>query len=104
MSVTAITAHGRFGGLLSARFPGNHMAELTVRVRPAEQHAVVSGFPRADLRAVFDRGDVRIETVDGELVSARRNARAAFAVGSVAPSVGTRWTPRTSPDTRPGTT
>lgn len=77
-SVTAITAHGRFGGLLSARFPGNHMAELTVRVRPAEQHAVVSGFPRADLRAVFDRGDVRIETVDGELVSARRNARAAF--------------------------
>lgn len=77
-AVTALTAHGRFGGLLSARFPGNRMAELTVRVCPAEQHAVVSGFPRADLRAVFDRGDVRIETVDGELVSARRNARAAF--------------------------
>ncbi|GAB7150328.1 hypothetical protein LRC537489_35740 [Mycobacterium riyadhense] len=28
---------------------------------------------------MFDRGDVRIETRDGELISARRNARAAFA-------------------------
>jgi hypothetical protein len=28
---------------------------------------------------VFDRGDVRIETRDGELINARRNARAAFA-------------------------
>jgi len=77
-AVTVLTARGRFGGLLSARFPGNRMAELTVRVRPAEQHAVVSGFPRKNMRAVFDRGDVRIETGDGELVSARRAARAAF--------------------------
>ena len=77
-AVTAVTAHGRFGGLLSTRFPGNRVA-VAVRVRLAEQHVVVAGFPRADRRAVFDRGDVRIETRDGELVSARRNARAAFA-------------------------
>jgi hypothetical protein len=47
-AVTALTAHGRFGGLLRSRFPGNRMA------------------------------NVRIETRDGELIDARRNARAAF--------------------------
>lgn len=78
-AITTLTAYGRFGGLLSARFPGNRMADLTVRVRLAEQQAVVSGFPQQVQRAVFDRGDVRIETRDGELVSTRRNARAAFA-------------------------
>jgi hypothetical protein len=45
----------------------------------AEQHAVFHGFPREDQQAVFDRGDVRIETRDGELINARPNARAAFA-------------------------
>jgi hypothetical protein len=78
-AVTALTAHGRFGGLLGARFPGNRMADVTVRVQLAEQHAVFHGFPQEDQRAVFDRGDVRIETRDGELVNVRRNARAAFA-------------------------
>jgi hypothetical protein len=77
--VTALTAHGRFGGLLRSRFPGNRMADVTVQVRLAEQHAVFHGFPQENQQAVFDRGDVRIETRDGELVNARRNPRAAFA-------------------------
>jgi hypothetical protein len=77
-ALTALTAHGRFGGLLSSRFPGNRMANVTVRVQLAEQRAIFCGFPREDQQAVFDRGDVRIETRDGELVSARRNAREAF--------------------------
>jgi hypothetical protein len=77
-AVTALTARGRFGGLLRSRFPGNRMADITVRVQLAEQHAVFHGFPQADQRAVFDRGDVRIEARDGELINARRNARAAF--------------------------
>jgi hypothetical protein len=77
-ALTALTAHGRFGGLLSSRFPGNRMANVTVRVQLAEQRAIFYGFPREDQQAVFDRGDVRIETRDGDLVSARRNARAAF--------------------------
>jgi hypothetical protein len=78
-AVTALTAHGRFGGLLRSRFPGNRMANVNVRVQLAEQHIVFDGFPHEDQRAVFDRGDVRIETFDGELIEARRNARAAFA-------------------------
>jgi hypothetical protein len=78
-AVTALTAHGRFGGLLRSRFPGNRMANVAVRVQLAEQHAIFHGFPQEDQQAVFDRGDVRIETRDGELIDARRNARAAFA-------------------------
>ncbi|WP_433756733.1 hypothetical protein [Nocardia sp. CA-135398] len=77
-AVTALTARGRFGGLLRSRFPGNRMATVTVRVEFAQQHAVFRGFPHQDQQAVFDRGDVRIETRDGELISARCNARAAF--------------------------
>ncbi|MEV6253202.1 hypothetical protein AB0L97_08085 [Nocardia sp. NPDC051911] len=78
-AVTALTAHGRFGGLLRSRFPGNRMAEVSVRVQLAHQRAVFRGFPRTDQQAVFDGGAVRIETRDGGLISARRNARAAFA-------------------------
>jgi hypothetical protein len=70
-AVTALTAHGRFGGLLRSRFPGNRMANLTVRARLAHQHAVFDGFPQADQQAVFDRGDVRIETRDGDLICTR---------------------------------
>lgn len=89
-AVTAITAHGRFGGLLRARFPGNGMAAVSVRVRTAEQHAVFDGFPAADRRAVFERGDVRIETRDGERVASRAHARAAFTgVGALRRTV--RW-------------
>jgi hypothetical protein len=78
-AVTALTSHGRFGGLLSSRFPGNRMANVTVRIESAAQHAVFHGFPQEDQQAVFDRGDVQIETRDGELITARRNPRAAFA-------------------------
>jgi hypothetical protein len=77
-AVTAVTAHGELGGLLRSRFPGNRMADVTARVELAEQRAVFYGFPQQDQQAVFDRGNVRIETRDGEAISARRNARAAF--------------------------
>ena len=77
-AVTALTAYGRFGGLLRSRFPGNRMANVEVRIELAEQRAVFYGFPHEDQQAVFDRGDVRIETRDGQLINARRNARAAF--------------------------
>ena len=77
-AVTALTAHGRFGGLLRTRMPGNRMADVNVRVEMAEQRTVFYGFPQEDQQAVFDRGDVRTETRDGELINARRNPRAAF--------------------------
>lgn len=54
------------------------MAKVTVRVQLAEQHAVFSGFPHEHQQAVFDRGDVRIETCDGEVIKTRQDARAAF--------------------------
>jgi hypothetical protein len=78
-SVTALTAHGTFDGVLRSRFPGNRMANVTVRVQMADQHAVFHDFPHEDQRAVFDRGDVRIETREGALITSRRNPRVAFA-------------------------
>jgi hypothetical protein len=77
-AVKALTAHGRFGGLLRTRMPGNRMADVNVRVEMAEQRAVFYGFPQQDRQTVFDRGDVRTETRDGELIDARHNPRAAF--------------------------
>jgi hypothetical protein len=76
--VTALTARGRFGGLLRSRFPGNRTANISVRVQLAQQHVVFHGFPQENQQAVFDRGDVRIENREGELINARRNPRAAF--------------------------
>jgi len=77
-AVTAIAVRGTFGGLLRSRFPGNQLADVDARVELAEQRTVLHGFPQADQRAVFDRGDVRIETCDGELIDARNNPRTAF--------------------------
>lgn len=77
-AVRTLTARGRFGGLLRSRFPANRMANLAVRTWPNDQRTVIHDFPRRGQVAVFDRGDVRIETRDGELIEARRDARAAF--------------------------
>jgi hypothetical protein len=77
-SLTAITAYARFGGVLRSRFPRNRMANVIVRVAAAEQRAVFDDFPEQHQRAVFDRGDVRIESSAGEVIEARRNPRAAF--------------------------
>lgn len=89
-AVTALTVHARFSGLLSTRFPGNRMANATARVQMSDQHVVLYRFPHDDQRAVFDRGDVRIETSAGQLVAARPTARAAFTgLGAVRRTV--RW-------------
>jgi hypothetical protein len=50
-AATAITAHGTFGGLLRSRFPGNQMANATVRVQLAEQRTVFEGLQRFPLAA-----------------------------------------------------
>ena len=55
------------------------MSDVTVRVQLSEQRAVFYGFPHENQQAVFERGDVRIETRDGELIRVRTNARTAFA-------------------------
>ncbi len=77
-AISAITARGRLGGLLPTRFAGNKLADFTVQVQTAEQHTVLHDFPRADQRTVFDRGDVRIETRDGDVLDARTGARSVF--------------------------
>src|SRR5215472_10669403 len=77
-SVSARTAPGRLDGLLPKRFPGNKLANFTVAVHVAEQHTVLHDFPQAGKRAVFDRGDVRIETDYGEQLDTRTSPRSAF--------------------------
>jgi hypothetical protein len=77
-SVSAITAQGRLDGLLPKRFPGNKLAKFTFQVQVAEQHTVLHDFPQAGKRAVFDRGEVRIETHAGEQLDTRTDPRSAF--------------------------
>jgi hypothetical protein len=77
-SVSVITARGSVGGLLPQRFPGNKLAQFTVQVHVAERRTVLEDFPHAGKRAVFDRGDVRIETRDGEPLATRTDPRSAF--------------------------
>ena len=77
-SVSAIRASGRIGGLLPKRFPGNKLARFTVEVGVAEECTVLRDFPRVGQHAVFDHGDVRIETGDGEPLASRTNPRSAF--------------------------
>jgi hypothetical protein len=55
------------------------MASVTVRVHQANQYVVFEDFPDVGRRAVFDRGEVRIETAEGDVVESRRDARPAFA-------------------------
>jgi len=82
------------------------MADVTARVELAEQRTVFYGFPQQDQQAVFDRGDVRIETRDGERINARRTPapRSLASADSVATSAGTLSMSPTSPDTHGGIT
>ncbi|MCV7226245.1 hypothetical protein [Mycolicibacterium komossense] len=77
-SVSSITARGRLGGLLPRRFPGNKLATFAVEVRLDEPHTVLQGFPRKGERAVFDRGEVRIENHAGAPLDTRTDPRATF--------------------------
>jgi hypothetical protein len=77
-SVSSITAQGSIAGLLPKRFAGNKLATFTFEVQTAKQHTCIHDFPQAGQRAVFDQGDVRIETTDGAVVGTRTDARSAF--------------------------
>ena len=77
-SVRSITAHGRIAGLLPKRFAGNKLATFTFEVQTAKQQTRIHDFPQAGQRAVFDQGQVRIETTDGAVVDTRTDPRAAF--------------------------
>jgi hypothetical protein len=77
-SVSGIRARGRVAGLLPKRFAGNKLAKFTFEVQVATQRAVIHGFPQAGKRAVFDQGNVRIETRDGEELDNRTDPRSGF--------------------------
>lgn len=75
----AIRARVQSGGLLvRTRFPGNGMRAAQLEVRLGEPVASAWPFPRDGLRAVFDRGAVRIEALDGDVVEARERPRELF--------------------------
>ena len=74
-----IRARVRTGGLLvRTRFPGSGLADYEIEVEVAEPRAVAAPFPRPGLRAVFDRGAVRIETDGGEVIESRADPRPQF--------------------------
>jgi hypothetical protein len=75
----SIHARVRSGGLLiRTRVPGTRFADYGVTADLAERRAVMHPFPQEGLRGVFDRGQSRIESDDGEVVSARADPRPEF--------------------------
>ena len=74
-----VQARVRVGGLLiRTRVPGNRLADSHLTVHVQEPRTVLDPFPRDGQRGVFERGAARIESRDGEVLSSRADARAAF--------------------------
>ena len=78
-SARTVRARVRSGGLLiRTRVPGNRLADYRITVHVREPRTVFDPFPLDGQRGVFERGAVRIEGYDGEVICSRANARAAF--------------------------
>jgi hypothetical protein len=74
-----IGAHARSGGfLLSSRFPGTKLAHYRLSVELDERRTVFDPFPEPGVRGVYDRGAVRLERGDGEVIASRAEPRAEF--------------------------
>jgi hypothetical protein len=74
-----IRARAQTGGLLPrTRMPGNRFADVRVTVETREPRTTIEPFPGDGQVGVFDRGEVRIETDDGEVLEARAEPRARF--------------------------
>ena len=74
-----VHARVRTGGLLiRTRVPGNRLADSRLTVHVQEPRTVLDPFPRDGQRGIFERGAARIESRDGEVLSSRPDARAAF--------------------------
>jgi hypothetical protein len=74
-----ITARVRSGGLLlRTRVPGNRFADYRLTVDVHEPRATLDPFPDDGQIGVFDRGEARIETRDGEVLESRAAPRTAF--------------------------
>jgi hypothetical protein len=75
-SVT-LEMHGG-GLLLASKGRRGAMADVSVTVGTTGQLAVVTPYPKPARRGVFEDGSVRIETLDGEVLERRDDARALF--------------------------
>jgi hypothetical protein len=74
-----VTARVRSGGLLlRTRVPGNRFADYHLTVDVQQPRAVLDPFPGDGEVGVFDHGEVRIETSDGEVLASRAAPRSAF--------------------------
>ncbi len=91
-SASTIAARGHIAGLLPTRFPGNKLADFTIRVRVTEPHVTLSNFPLDHQQGVLDRGEVRIQTSDGVGLDARADPRSYFA-GLRGVRRNVRWDP-----------
>ena len=79
LAAAKISARGRSGGVLPrTRMPGNRLADYHVEVHVAEQRARLDPFPGEGKVGVFAGSSVSIETADGEVVAARKDARRSF--------------------------
>ena len=78
-AASAIHARVEAGGLLPAtRMPGSRFKDYHLTIELDEQRATMDPFPEPGLKAIFDRGRVRIERTSGEVVARRDDPRAAF--------------------------
>jgi len=74
-----IRARMRSGGfLIRTRVPGTRFADYRLAVSLPERRAIMEPFPQPGLRGVFERGSVRLERPDGEVVESRSDPRPDF--------------------------
>ena len=74
-----VRARGRSGGLLlRTRVPGSRFADYRLTVELGERRTVLDPFPEPGVRGVFERGSVRLERGDGDVLASREEPRRAF--------------------------
>ena len=79
-SARTVSARVRTGGLLPrTRMPGNRFADTRALVDVIEPRVRFDPFPGGGRVGIFDHGEVRVETGDGEVLEARSDPRSAFA-------------------------
>src|SRR5262249_17273201 len=66
------------GFAIAAKLQRNGLHDRDARLSTGEQRVVFSSYPRDGYRGVFERGAVRIESLDGGVVRERLDARRAL--------------------------
>ena len=66
------------GLALAAKFRRRALLDLEARVSTSQQRTIVTPYPRRGYRGIFERGAVRIESLDGQTVRSRSDPRAAL--------------------------